>query len=523
MFLSVGRSSMNLPHRLLFASLGLVIALLGYHGLGPSVMAAEAKLSAGTKIVTPQIPATVTGATRELNARMSQDIDPAENAVVHLVQLFGDEVLVEPLRAASLKMLGIEKLDPAAPKMIYSEPFLQSKAGGDEKQMESLSQTFNIEFTEADAKAWKTTDYPLLAEYLAANQTQLDQLVAIADLPAYYAPILSVANPPSLMSASFAVEYRLPYLAKCLGLRGMNKLAEGDFAGATTDLLAIHKLARLIAVGSPLDVSGAKAHWVDAHGFAAEQAMLQSGLLSTEQAEAYLAALRKLPPMPAAKTAADVGERLVIQQEVEMLRDSDLALASFFDWDMVEHKDEVAKLRKANVNWDLAIQRANEIQDKTVAVLSIDDREKQMQAIVELDESADMWLDDLEDDETTLVEAIAKDREGASRWFGESVAMALRANAWQRVHTEHRGSVRRDFTIIGLALVAYQQRHGAYPDKLAQLVPEFLPSLPVDTHSGKEFAYEKSPEGGVRLISWGANMVPNQGDFRDDDVSLDLK
>ena len=85
--------------------------------------------------------------------------------------------------------------------MIYSEPFLQSKAGGDEKQMESLSQTFNIEFTEADAKAWKTTDYPLLAEYLAANQTQLDQLVAIADLPAYYAPILSVANPPSLMSA----------------------------------------------------------------------------------------------------------------------------------------------------------------------------------------------------------------------------------------------------------------------------------------------------------------------------------
>ncbi len=514
---------MNLPHRLYLGLLAIAVTLVQMGSLAVPVTADEAQLAAGTKLVTPQIPDEITGAVRELNKRMSQDVVPAQNAVVHLTQLFGAEVFVEPVRAASLKMLGIESLDPAAPRMIYSEAFLQSKARGDAKRLQALSEEFQVAVNQADGQPWKPTDFPLLADYLTQNETQLDQLVAIANLPSYYAPILSVIDPPSLMSASFAVEYRLPYLAKCLGMRAMKKLAEGDFAGAKTDLLAVHKLAYLLANGSPLDVSGAKAHWVDAHGFAAEQAMLQSGLLSAEQAQDYLAALNELPRLPAAMRAADVGERLIIQQEVELLRDSDEALAAFFDWDIAEHKADIAKLRKAKINWDLALQRANAIQDKTVAALSIQDREKQMQEIVKLDEAADMWLDDLEEDDMTLVEAIAKDREGASRWFGESVALALRTNAWQRVHTDHRGSVRRDFTIVGLALVAYHQKHDAYPDQLAELMPEILPSLPVDTHSGKPFAYEKLPEGGVRLISWGANLVPNQGDFRDDDVYLELK
>ncbi|PQO40937.1 hypothetical protein [Blastopirellula marina] len=512
---------MNSSLRLFFGSLAFVLtAVVSF--AAPSD-AAEAQIAAGTKLVAPQIPSKITGATRELNARMSQDIDPAKNAVVHFVQLFGEEVFVEQVRADSLKMLGIESLDPAAPRMVYLEAFARSKAAGDVKRLKAIAEAIQIEFSQAEGKPWKTDEFPLLADYLSQNKAQLDQLVAIANLPSYYAPILSVVDPPSLMSASFALEYRLPYLAQCLGKRALNRLAEGDFPGATTDLLAIHKLANLLANGSPLDVSGAKAHWVDAYAFSAELAMLQSGLLSTEQAQTYLAALEKLPRMPTAARAADIGERFTIRQEVEMLRDYDEALGSFFDWDLAEHKQDIAKLRAAKINWDLALKRADEVQNKTVAVLSQPDRDKQMQEIIQLDEAADTWIDELEEDETTLVEAITKDREGASQWFGESIALALRTNAWQRVHTDHRGSVRRDFTIVGLALVAYRQKHGAYPDKLTDLTPEILASLPVDAHSGKPFAYQQLPEGGVRLISWGANLIPNRGDFRDDDLYLDLK
>ncbi|WP_114371536.1 hypothetical protein [Bremerella cremea] len=514
---------MNLPYRLLFSFLGFVFTLVSLGSLSEPTEAGEAKLAAGTKLVAPQIPAPITGAARELNARLSKDVDPANNAVVHLVQLFGTDVFPEPVRATSLKMLGIQTLDSMAPRIIYSEPFLRAKAEGDPQQLAKLAMTFQSEFNQAGSKPWKKAELPLLAEFLSQNEKQLDQLVAIANLPSYYAPILSTAEPPSLMSASFAVEYRLPYLAKCLATRALCKLAEEDFTGAATDLLAIHKLAYLLASGSPLDVSGAKAHWVDSHAFSAEQAILQSGQLSADQAQSYLASLSKLPRLPAATRAADIGERYIIQQEVELMRDDDAALGFFFDWDPAERKAEIAKLRDAKINWDLAIQRANEVQDKTVAVLAIKDREMQMEAIVQLDEASDKWLDELEDDEITMAEAILKDRVGASRWFGESTALALRTNAWQRVHTDHRGHVRRDFTIVGLALVAYHQKHGTYPAKLEDLTPEILPSLPNDTHSGKSFAYEQLPAGGVRLISWGANLIPNQGDFRDDDVYLDLK
>lgn len=514
---------MNLPYRLFFSFLGFVLTLVSFTWLTVPTEAGEAKLAAGTKLAVPQIPAQIIGATRELNARLSKDVDPANNTVVHLVQIFGAEVFPEPLRDSSLKMLGIEALDSKAPRMIYSEPFLRAKAAGDSQQLAKLTITFQSEFNQASSKPWKKAELPLIADFLAENEKQLDQLIAIANLPAYYAPVLSTAEPPSLMSASFSVEYRLPYLAKCLATRSLGKLADEDFSGATTDLLAIHKLANLLANGSPLDVSGAKAHWVDSHAFAAEQAMLRSGLLSADQAKAYLAALRQLPRLPAASQAADIGERYIILQEIELLRDDDAALGFFFDWDPDEHKAEIAKLRAAQINWDLAKQKANEVQDKTVAVLSLADRDRQMEAIVQLDEASDKWLDGLEDDEITMAEAILKDRAGASRWFGESTALALRTNAWQRVHTDHRGYVRRDFTIVGLALVVYQQKHGKYPAKLKDLTPEILPSLPNDTHSGKLFAYEPLPAGGVRLISWGANLIPNQGDFRDDDLYLDLK
>jgi hypothetical protein len=44
-----------------------------------------------------------------------------------------------------------------------------------------------------------------------------------------------------------------------------------------------------------------------------------------------------------------------------------------------------------------------------------------------------------------------------------------------------------------LALIAYRADHGEYPDELAELVPDYLPFVPVDPYSGHEFEYR--PDG----------------------------
>lgn len=510
-------------HLLSLTSLGLV--LLGLVLFGPSTrttLAAEIRMPEGLELTTPHIPKMVTGATRELNMRLSKGIDPAQNAAVHLTQLLGDSVFPEPLRAASKEMLGIASLDSAAPRFFYIQSFVQSKFPQDEQKRDAFLKQFTSELQSFDGGPWESTQFPILAQFFDANEPALDRLGEIADLSSYYAPVLSAESPGSLISASFTLEYRLPYLGQCLYVRAMRRLGDGDFEGASSDLLAIHKLARLLASGSPLDVSTAKAHWIESNAFKGEVAMLQSGLLSADQAGQYLKKLDELPPMPSPVAAADVGERLVIQREIELLRDNDDALYAFFDWDPAEHQKDVAALREANLDWDLAFQEAKQVQDEAVAALAISDFEAQMKEIDRLNEVAKAWREEEEANETPLVETLDTKREAASRLMGKATAMALRANLWQRVHTHHRGIVRRDLVKTGLALVAYQKEHGDYPKQLSDLSPDLLKELPLDVHSGEPFGYEQRGEEGVRLFSLGANRIPDQGNWRDDDVSLNL-
>lgn len=46
----------------------------------------------------------------------------------------------------------------------------------------------------------------------------------------------------------------------------------------------------------------------------------------------------------------------------------------------------------------------------------------------------------------------------------------------------------------GLAAAAYQRTHGRYPDRLEQLVPEFLPAMPVDPRDGQPLRIKRFPD-----------------------------
>jgi hypothetical protein len=46
----------------------------------------------------------------------------------------------------------------------------------------------------------------------------------------------------------------------------------------------------------------------------------------------------------------------------------------------------------------------------------------------------------------------------------------------------------------GLAAAAYQRKHGNYPERLEQLVPEFLPAIPLDPRDGQPLRIKRYPE-----------------------------
>ena len=72
------------------------------------------------------------------------------------------------------------------------------------------------------------------------------------------------------------------------------------------------------------------------------------------------------------------------------------------------------------------------------------------------------------------------------------------------------------------ALRLYRIKHGAYPEKLDALVPEFIDKLPTDPFSGREYVYRKEGKGFI-LYSLGVNMTDDGGVEDPEDREAEFK
>lgn len=66
-----------------------------------------------------------------------------------------------------------------------------------------------------------------------------------------------------------------------------------------------------------------------------------------------------------------------------------------------------------------------------------------------------------------------------------------------------------------LALHAYRDTHGAYPERLQDLVPELLDTLPMDLADGQPLRYRRT-DGGYLLYSVGYDGKDDGGQHADE-------
>jgi hypothetical protein len=69
---------------------------------------------------------------------------------------------------------------------------------------------------------------------------------------------------------------------------------------------------------------------------------------------------------------------------------------------------------------------------------------------------------------------------------------------------------RKRVTRLGLAAYGYRAKHGRFPEKLEDLVPDFIAWLPVDPFSGKPMRM-KTTDRGLVIYSVGSDLVDNGG------------
>ena len=75
-----------------------------------------------------------------------------------------------------------------------------------------------------------------------------------------------------------------------------------------------------------------------------------------------------------------------------------------------------------------------------------------------------------------------------------------------------RVEVAKQMTITAIALKRYQLKHGNYPPDLNSLVPELLPSVPLDPVDGQPLRYHRNADGTFLLYSIGENGKDDGGD-----------
>ncbi|HZL35247.1 MAG TPA: hypothetical protein VFC78_08050 [Tepidisphaeraceae bacterium] len=341
---------------------------------------------------------------------------------------------------------------------------------------------------------WPATPPPLTAAWIAANEKPLAKIEDATKLPRFFMPFNG--GPGVLMVVQIPLTYLTPlrYAAVALCTRAMLREQAGDFEGCRRDLLATHRLARLIAQ-QPSLVECLVAGGIERLACRTERGAAASGKLTAAQARLLAGDLASMPDLPPWAQNVDSFERynaLDLMQEcahvgpvrtveiLNLISDQHMP-AQLVRWVPVPYEESMRALNRA---YDRLTRAANEpTYARQAAALRLSQDElatfKPRNPVTAL-LSPNWWL-------TILFPSLTNCQQSV-----EAVRMENRLSQ------------------VALALAAYKAEHGGYPKRLEALAPAYLAAVPLDLFVDKPLVYAAAAKG-YTLYSVGPNMIDDGG------------
>ncbi len=248
-----------------------------------------------------------------LNALASQDVTADNNASVLLWQAAGprgtEAAPIDPDFAERLfAMLGVAQPPEAGDYFVAFQSLAKTELG-DSPSPDNVEQLWN-ELDLALSRPWKAADCPLVAKWLGANAKPLELIESASRRPRRYDPLIS-DDRAVVINALMPGAQQAREFVRALAARAMQRAGSGDLHAAWSDLLACHRLARLIGQG-PFLIDELVCYGLDTIACTADQGLLAHPKLTAAQALKMRADLEKLPPLPATVDRLDVAERYLM-------------------------------------------------------------------------------------------------------------------------------------------------------------------------------------------------------------------
>jgi hypothetical protein len=453
-----------------------------------------------------------------LNERLKKGATPENNANVLLWKALGPRPAGEKVPPAFFEQLGI----PVPPA--HGEYFIGAQAFAAIHPDSGLG-PLDAALTKVEAltkRPWTADQQPGVSAWLTANAKPLALVVEATNRPRYYRPLI----PPSDEKGSKGLVGMLwPELSVCreivaaLASRAMLHAGHGRAEAAWQDLLACHRLARLLGSSATLleALVGMAIEQIACRG---DVALLGQAKLDAKSLESCLAQLRSLPPLTDLAEKWDLCERCWTHDSIMQLDHRGVGGFPFFDLEEGDLKHGLSDDLFDGIDWNPVLERANKGYDRLVALLRETDRATRIRKL-------DQFMDELRPLREQFVrgQAPAALRNAASasergRVFGEMYC-ALGGPSMRKMHdAAERTTQLRENVVTAYALAWYERVNGRYPNTLDALAPKYLPQVPKDLFTGGALVYKPTADGYL-LYSVGPDGKDDGGNTKDNQPAGD--
>ena len=472
-----------------------------------------------------------------LNQQFSRGVTPENNAAVPFWKAVGPDKILPEYREEYFGMLGIPPVPENGDYFVGFDDYVKERKNGTTpggSEPRTAPKDYKQEpLYLAARRPWSPSEFPRLAQWLAANDKPLATLIEASKRPRRYDPLVCEEN-TFLIAVLYPALQKYGDVVEALCVRAMLRLQEGKPEEAWEDLLACHRFARLIGQGPTL-VDTVFAFSRDRTACAAEEALLAHGPLTASRIAKMRADLKRLPPLPKVADRIEFAERFVyLDAMAGYSREGAASLTGLAAPEMIDLDPDMKRLKgtidlllqhseDTEIDWDLVLRMGNLWYDRLVDACRKPIRAARKEALDKLDEDF-RRLKKTAEDAASLDEALRRNpRQAISVRFGE-VALSVLFVPWDGpLKAQDCWTMRAELNDLAFALAAYRADHGAYPDKLGDLVPDYVEKLPTDLFGGSKLHYRRESTGYL-LYSVGPNGKDDGGkgmEDREDDEDWD--
>lgn len=382
----------------------------------------------------------------------------------------------------------------------------------------------NDRYSESWRQPWAAKDFPELAQWLRDNEKPVDIIVKGAMLPHYYSPLVppvdADGNPGGLVATLLPGIQQSRAIARYLVSRAMLNIEKGDVDDAWRDLIACHRVGEMIGRGPTLIeyLVGTAITQIATHGQIVFLDRVQPAVAQLAQ---YRKDLSNLRPIKSAVEQVAFTERMMYLDSVVQIacgridfNDLDASPASGLE-------GFATQLAILSIDWNIVMREGNRIYDRFDSAMKLNSYTERRAAMMKIEEELKLVRTNVSA-KGFLLAAVTEGSTGKAigKMMG-NVLSALLLPALSAVDKAYNRSVQnRENLLLAFALADWKAQHDSYPEKLDQLVPDFVSKSPTDAFTGKPLPYRREGDGFI-LYSVGVNEEDDNGQSYDDNPKGD--